>query len=224
MSVRRWPQLVVLGVVLGAAGCAAIHERDWDGCGLGGGIIGGALGGAGAGVGVSEGVHDPSDAEIAGAAAGGTIVGAAIGALLGHVLCDPVKAPPPPPPAPPPPPPAPPPPAPKKIETLTGPQFDFGKATLRPTGKAALDHVLQVMHDDPRLHVSAEGHTDSVGSRAYNMRLSERRAQAVKEYLVRNGIDASRIDVRGLGEADPVASNDTADGRAQNRRVEIVAE
>jgi OOP family OmpA-OmpF porin len=79
------------------------------------------------------------------------------------------------------------------------------------------------MKDNPGLKVSVEGHTDSVGSDAYNERLSERRAHAVKDYLVHQGIDASRISTVGYGEAKPVASNKTESGRAQNRRAEIIA-
>jgi outer membrane protein OmpA-like peptidoglycan-associated protein len=222
MTVNRWGQLLVVGLAIGLCGCAEMERRRWNGCAIAGGVIGGAIGGAGAGVGVSEGARDPSDAEIAGAAAGGTLAGAAIGTLIGHVLCDPVEeAPPPPPPAPVPPPP---PPAPKKIETLHGPQFDFDKATLRPAGKEKLDHVVRVMHENPNLRVSADGYTDSIGSDAHNEQLSKRRAEAVRQYLVEKGVDASRIAVRGLGKTNPVASNATAKGRAENRRVEIVAQ
>jgi outer membrane protein OmpA-like peptidoglycan-associated protein len=223
MRVNRSGQLLALGLALGLGGCAEMERRTWNGCAVAGGIIGGMVGGAGAGVGVSEGARDPSDAEIAGAAAGGTIVGAGLGALLGHVLCDPVETPPPPPPMAPPPPP-PPPPVPRKIETLHGPQFDSGKATLRPDGKKRLDHVVQQMRDDPGLRVSVDGYTDAVGSEEYNQRLSMRRAEAVKRYLVANGIDESRIGVRALGESNPVGDNATAKGRAENRRVEIVAQ
>ena len=71
------------------------------------------------------------------------------------------------------------------------------------------------------IDIVSEGHTDSQGTDAYNQHLSERRAHSVREYLVKGGIDNNRIDVVGKGEAEPVASNDTADGRAQNRRVEL---
>jgi outer membrane protein OmpA-like peptidoglycan-associated protein len=225
MRVNRCGQLLALGLALGLGGCAEMERRRWNGCAVAGGIVGGMAGGAGAGVGVAEGVHDPSDGEIAGAAAGGTIVGAGIGVVLGHLLCDPVEAPPPPPPtmAPTPPPP-PPPPTPRKIESLHGPQFDSGKATLRPDGKKRLDHVVQQMRNDPSLRVSVDGYTDAVGSENYNQRLSMRRAEAVKRYLVANGVDESRIGVRALGESNPVGDNSTAEGRAENRRVEIVAQ
>jgi OOP family OmpA-OmpF porin len=78
------------------------------------------------------------------------------------------------------------------------------------------------MREDPTLRVSVEGHTDSVGSDAYNMRLSERRAVSVRDYMIAEGIAADRITTRGLGKSHPVATNDTAEGRAENRRVEIL--
>jgi hypothetical protein len=74
----------------------------------------------------------------------------------------------------------------------------------------------------PTLHLSVEGHTDSVGSDEYNMKLSERRADSLRDYLTSNGINAANIQAVGMGKANPVASNDTGAGRQQNRRVEMV--
>jgi len=102
--------------------------------------------------------------------------------------------------------------------TLHGAQFDFNKATLKPSGKDIVDQAVKVMKDKPDLRVSVEGHTDSVGSDAYNQKLSERRAMAVRDYIVAQGVDAIRITIVGFGESKPVASNDTEEGRAQNRR------
>ncbi len=133
---------------------------------------------------------------------------------------------PPPPPvaqAPPPPPPPPAPPTKRRI-VLRALHFDFDKATIRPDARPVLDEAVRTLRDEPGIIVIAEGHTDSVGSEQYNQRLSLRRAEAVKDYLVRNGIEASRIRVEGRGESDPVASNATAEGRAQNRRVELRVE
>ena len=84
-----------------------------------------------------------------------------------------------------------------------------------------LDEAARILMDHPDLRVSVEGHTDAMGSDAYNQALSERRAQAVKRYLVSAGVDASRLETMGYGESQPVASNDTEDGRAMNRRVEL---
>ena len=74
----------------------------------------------------------------------------------------------------------------------------------------------------PSLHVAVEGHTDSVGSDEYNQELSEHRAQSVRDYFVQQGISAGAIEYRGFGKSEPIASNETAEGRQQNRRVELV--
>ena len=82
-------------------------------------------------------------------------------------------------------------------------------------------------HDEPHrraLVVVVEGHTDSIGSDAYNMKLSQRRAATVRDYMVENGISPSRIKTEAFGKTKPIASNKTAAGRAQNRRVDIVAQ
>jgi outer membrane protein OmpA-like peptidoglycan-associated protein len=128
---------------------------------------------------------------------------------------------------PPPPPPTPaaaePPPAPVKEKiVLRGVHFDFNKANIRADAKPTLDEAAATLKDHGSIAITVEGHTDSVGSEAYNQKLSVRRAAAVRDYLAGQGVDASRMTVVGKGKADPVASNDTADGRAQNRRVELV--
>ena len=201
-----------------ATGCA-LRDRKWGTCAIGGGIIGATAGGITGGVATNNAQANPTNSERGAGIGGGIVAGGLIGALVGHALCDPVKEPPPPPP----PAPAPPPPAkPQPIVTLHGPQFDFNKATLKPEGKRLVDEAVKVMKDKPDLHVSVEGHTDSIGSVPYNQKLSERRANAVRDYLVSQGIDASRIATRGFGKSKPIASNDTAEGRAENRRVEIL--
>ncbi|MCX7203509.1 MAG: OmpA family protein [Burkholderiales bacterium] len=99
--------------------------------------------------------------------------------------------------------------------------FDFDKATLKPEGKAKLDDLAGKIKDVTLEVVIAVGHTDSVGSEAYNQKLSLRRAEAVKAYLVSKGIEANRVYTEGKGTKQPVADNKTAEGRAKNRRVEI---
>jgi OOP family OmpA-OmpF porin len=99
--------------------------------------------------------------------------------------------------------------------------FDFDKATLKPEGKAKLDELASKIKDFTLEVVIAVGHTDSVGSDAYNQKLSLRRAEAVKAYLVSKGIEANRVYTEGKGKKQPLADNKTADGRAKNRRVEI---
>ena len=109
----------------------------------------------------------------------------------------------------------------KKRIVLRGVQFDFDKATIRADARPILDEAVSTLKDNSAISVAVEGHTDSVGTAAYNQRLSQRRAGSVRDYLVGHGISDSRLSVAGFSEAQPVASNATADGRAQNRRVEL---
>jgi outer membrane protein OmpA-like peptidoglycan-associated protein len=100
--------------------------------------------------------------------------------------------------------------------------FDFNQSTLKPGAREKLAKVSGILLAYPTLHLSVEGHTDSVGTDEYNQTLSEKRAGAVRDYLTSNGIAAASVAAVGMGKADPVASNDTAAGRQQNRRVEMV--
>ena len=130
----------------------------------------------------------------------------------------------PPPPAPTPAPPAPPP-APKpvseKVTMAADAHFDFDKSVLKPEGKSKLDDLVGKLKAVNLEVIIAIGHTDSIGSDAYNKKLSMRRAEAVKAYLISKGIEANRIYTEGKGESQPIADNKTKDGRAKNRRVEI---
>jgi outer membrane protein OmpA-like peptidoglycan-associated protein len=100
--------------------------------------------------------------------------------------------------------------------------FDVNQATLKPATKETLAKVSGILLAHPSLRLSVEGHTDSTGSDEYNLKLSQRRADSVREYLISNGISAANIESHGMGKEQPVASNDTAAGRQQNRRVEMV--
>lgn len=99
--------------------------------------------------------------------------------------------------------------------------FRFDSAKISPAFAPLFDNAVSTLRQNPNMTVQLKGHTDSTGPAAYNMGLSERRAEAVKNHLVENGIDASRLTTKGFGESNPIAPNDTAEGRAENRRVDF---
>jgi outer membrane protein OmpA-like peptidoglycan-associated protein len=99
--------------------------------------------------------------------------------------------------------------------------FDFDKASLRSESTAELDRLTQMLNDLPSLKIEISGHTDNIGSAAYNKTLSENRAKAVVDYLVKKGISANRLTFVGYGFDQPIAPNDTEEGRQQNRRTEF---
>ncbi|WP_043531278.1 OmpA family protein [Litchfieldella xinjiangensis] len=99
--------------------------------------------------------------------------------------------------------------------------FGFDSSELTPSARSALNDVAMVLTEYPETTVNIAGHTDSTGAADYNQRLSERRAETVGTYLMQNGVQRQRLSMRGYGFSQPVASNDTEQGRAQNRRVEI---
>ena len=104
---------------------------------------------------------------------------------------------------------------------LWGVNFDFDKATLRPDSDATLDQVLQLLKSEPALAVEIGGHTDNVGKPDYNLALSDRRAAAVKQWLVAHGVAAARLSSHGYGDTQPLVPNSSDDNRARNRRVEL---
>jgi outer membrane protein OmpA-like peptidoglycan-associated protein len=99
--------------------------------------------------------------------------------------------------------------------------FDFDKATLRPESKTELERVYTILTENPRMKARIAGHTDNIGSEEYNQRLSEARAKAVYEYLISRGISADRLSYIGYGESRPIDTNETSEGRQNNRRVEL---
>ena len=100
--------------------------------------------------------------------------------------------------------------------------FDFNKYTLKPGAQVMMAKVAGILLAYPGLKLQLEGHTDSVGGDDYNLKLSQSRADAVRDFLVQQGVPVANVSAVGLGKSGPVASNDTATGRQQNRRVELV--
>lgn len=100
-------------------------------------------------------------------------------------------------------------------------RFDFDKSSLTPQAKTNLNKLMKVFKENPNTNINIFGYTDNVGSENYNLTLSKNRANTVRNYLVSNGLAAGRLETQGLGMADPIASNETSEGRGQNRRVEF---
>jgi OOP family OmpA-OmpF porin len=208
MSPRKSLALVAC-VALASAGCA--NKPDpWICAFIGAATVGGGAGAAGA----------QDDHDDRGWALGA--VGAIVGGYVGYQLCKPeavVEAPAPPPRAEPPPEPAPEP-ARRRI-VLRGVNFAFDRADITPESEGILDVAVETLKQNAEVNIEVAGHTDWTGTDEYNQGLSERRARAVRDYLVSHGVGADRLTVRGYGESRPVADNNTRDGRAQNRRTEL---
>lgn len=108
-----------------------------------------------------------------------------------------------------------------QIVRLNNISFEFGKAALRKESSQELDRIALTMTQTPTLTIELGGHTDNVGGEAPNLKLSQDRADVVREYLIGKGIEPDRVASKGYGEARPIASNNTPDGQAANRRVEF---
>jgi outer membrane protein OmpA-like peptidoglycan-associated protein len=104
---------------------------------------------------------------------------------------------------------------------LEGIHFDTNKDVIKSESKPILDKAVEVLKKFPQVRIEISGHTDSKGDYAHNMDLSQRRAESVRKYLIENGIEESRMETRGAGPNEPIATNDTAEGRAENRRIEV---
>ncbi len=225
-------------------GCGAIQQPSWNkpfgkGTWIPAAVC--ALVGGGTGVGIQEATRgcntiegsnfkDCDDREYW----QGAVIGAAVGAVLcgvaGHVFLDPPPFVPTPPP---PPPPATPAPTPVIIEepivppvvirriVLRGINFAFDSSIINDSAKPVLDEAVRQLRTNPDVTVTVIGHTDAKGSEDYNRQLSIRRAESVYRYLVNRGVKPERLNVEGKGESSPVAENDSEDGRARNRRVEL---
>jgi OOP family OmpA-OmpF porin len=208
-----------LGLVAMVAGCGSISPEREQACLIGAGI-GAAVGGGLGAIGAATSGHGSSKAYEIGVpvgVVGGALIGGTFGCLMGAPA-----APPPAPPLPPPPPPPPPPlPAPEKI-VLRGVHFDFDKSFIREVDKPVLDEAAETLKANPKVKLNVNGYCDAIGSSSYNLRLSQRRAEAVTVYLENRGIPADQLVAQGFGKTNFVATNKTAEGRAENRRVELV--
>ncbi len=109
----------------------------------------------------------------------------------------------------------------EEIHRLDNVLFEFGSAKLKPESYHVLDQWVKILKENPNMIIEVAGHTDSIGSDEYNLKLSRARAKAVRDYFIKKGIEPSRIYARGYGERQPIADNGTPEGRALNRRVEI---
>ncbi|SDK85676.1 OmpA-OmpF porin, OOP family [Franzmannia pantelleriensis] len=194
------------------SGSSSSADRAWYQhpavCGVAGGLIGGSIGYATAG---------SSDEEQGGA------IGFGVGSAAGALLCADRTPEPQPQPEPEPMPEPEPEPEPEFEPVVLSSEvtFAFDSAELRPEASMTLDEVAHRLRENTDLRVNIDGHTDSVGNPQYNQGLSQRRADSVRDYLVSQGIAENRMRTRGFGEERPVATNETDEGRAQNRRVEI---
>jgi len=216
-----------LGLALLLAGCARMEQpRELGWCTVAGIAAGAAIGaGAGYGVGEASKGDDGSRSRVIAGSLAGAGIGAIVGGVAGHYLCDPIVQPPPVSPPPPPPamvPPPPPPPPVKEKLVLRGVHFDFNKSRIRPGDAAVLDEAASTLKANPNVTINVNGYCDAIGGEEYNLRLSDRRSDAVVDYLVKAGIPSSQLIPHGYGKTNFVATNDTAEGRAQNRRVELV--
>jgi OOP family OmpA-OmpF porin len=233
MEKKNYLALAVLGFFV--TGCTGVMTKNQAA------VVAGLTCGTMAGVGLGVSAKNDHNRNPTGSAIGGALGGALLCGGLAYLLTEdpkPKPAPPPPPPppppapkprpAPPPPPPPPPPPAkPKpapKVERtiiLDDVLFDFDKSNIKPEAGAILDRLVAFMKENKDQKAALSGHTDSVGSDAYNQKLSERRTNSVKDFVVKKGVESGRISSQGFGESKPIADNKTKEGRAKNRRVEI---
>jgi outer membrane protein OmpA-like peptidoglycan-associated protein len=236
MSHNKYLAWAALGFFL--TGCTGMTKNQ---AALVGAATCGAMGAMGGAAAAHQGINGKHRNEAAGAGIG-AVTGALICGGLAYLMTeDPKPKPVPPPPPPPPPPPEkpkpkpappPPPPPPEKPKPKPAPKvertiilddvlFDFDKSNVKPEAASILDRLVAFMNENKDKKVSLSGHTDNVGSEAYNQKLSERRVSSVQDYVVKKGVEGSRVSGQGFGESKPIADNKTREGRAKNRRVEI---
>jgi OmpA-OmpF porin, OOP family len=208
-------------------GCASMSNRTK--CAATGAAVGAAVGATAGGIigHNNNGAHVRTEGAIVGG-----VLGAVVGGTAGFLICrnddvivEPAPQFQPAPPSPPPvartaPQPAPQPVAQKIV--LNSIRFDFDKSTIKPEFYPILDAAVQALKQRPDSRIEIQGHTDSIGTQAYNRSLAKRRAEAVQAYLIRQGVARGNLSVNSFGEDMPVANNQTAEGRRMNRRVEFI--
>jgi len=213
--------LVVVGVLAALASGCGMSQAKQEGT-VSGAIAGTMIGGAvGCGIAAGAGGGNSSTAYGIGCPLG-AVAGGIIGGVIGYKLAQEPAPSPAATPAPPPPPPPPPPPVAKERIVLRGVHFDFNRANIRPDAEPILDEAADILSKHPDVTINVNGYCDAIGSYAYNLKLSQRRADAVAGYLESKGIAANRLITHGYGKTNFVATNATPEGRAENRRVELV--
>ncbi len=215
---RKLGALCAIAMLLSGCGMSQAKQEGTVSGAIAGTMIGGAVG---CGIAAGAGGGNSSTAYGIGCPLG-AVAGGIIGGIIGYKYAQEPAPAPTATPAPPPPPPPPPPPVAKERIVLRGAHFDFNKADIRPDAAPILDEAADILSKHPDVTVNVDGYCDAIGGFAYNLKLSQRRADAVAGYLEGKGIAANRLITHGYGKTHFVATNATPEGRAENRRVELV--
>jgi outer membrane protein OmpA-like peptidoglycan-associated protein len=220
MRKKSGTYLICITILSMVAGCSMTPQQTQY---TAAGAAGGALVGGGIGCGIAASIDRDDPTSYAIGCPIGVGAGALIGAVIGYFMAPGPTPPVPPAPLASPMPPPPPPPAQEQI-ILRGVHFDFDKAIIRAVDKPVLDEAEAKLKANPSTRIHVNGYTDAIGSEAYNLKLSQRRADAVAAFFENQGIPSGQLVPQGFGKTHFVATNATDDGRAQNRRVELVPE
>jgi outer membrane protein OmpA-like peptidoglycan-associated protein len=221
MRKKSGTYLICITILSMVAGCSMTPQQTQY---TAAGAVGGALVGGGIGCGIAASIDRDDPTSYAIGCPIGVGAGALIGAVIGYFMAPGPTPPVPPAPLASPMPPPPPPPAAQEQIILRGVHFDFDKAIIRDVDKPVLDEAAAKLKANPSTRIHVNGYTDAIGSEAYNLKLSQRRADAVAAFFEKQGISSGQLVPQGFGKTHFVATNATDDGRAQNRRVELAPE